>query len=58
MIKIICPHCNEEIEIINGEEIYNLNRLNHSLCTCDYCKKIFLAFYDDKVIRTLRISKK
>ena len=57
MIKIICPYCKEEIEIIAGEEIYNLNRLGKSLCKCDYCKKTFLVFYDDDDIKNVRISK-
>lgn len=57
MIKIICPHCKEEFEIICGEEIYNLNRINQSLCKCSYCKKTFLAFYDGDDVAAVRISK-
>lgn len=57
MIKVFCPHCKEEFEIICGEEIYNLNRLSKSLCKCSYCKKTFLVFYDGDKIKTTRISK-
>lgn len=57
MIKVFCPHCKEEFEIIFGEEIYNLNRFGQSLCKCDYCNKIFLIFCDDNEIKTTRISK-
>lgn len=56
-IKIICPHCKEELKIIDNREIYNLNRLGQSLCMCNYCKKTFLIFYDDKEIKAVRISK-
>ena len=57
MIKVICPHCKEEIEIIAGEEIYNLNRLGKTLCKCNYCKKTFLIVCDGDDIKSLRISK-
>jgi hypothetical protein len=57
MIKIICPHCKEESEIICVEEIYNLNRLGQSLCKCSCCKKTFLAFYDGNDVAAVRISK-
>ena len=57
MIKIICPYCKKELEITNDRVLYNLNRLGQSLYKCDYCYKASLAFYDNKVLNAIKITK-
>ena len=58
MIKIICPHCKNDIEVIDDMTIYNLNRLGKSLHKCSCCEKKFLIYYDGKNIKALRVSKR
>lgn len=41
MLKVQCPYCIEDIEIIAGEEIINLLRSGVSDCKCDYCRQVF-----------------
>lgn len=41
MIIVECPYCNEEINILFGEEIINLINKGISECKCDYCRQVF-----------------
>jgi hypothetical protein len=36
-----CPYCQEENNILFGEEIKDLIRHGKTECKCDYCRKIF-----------------
>ena len=56
MVKVKCPHCKTEIEIVDEAVLYNLNRTGNALYKCD-CGKTFLVHYDDEKIVVLRISK-
>ena len=41
MLIVDCPYCEEEINILFGEEIGNLLTKGVSDCKCDYCNHIF-----------------
>lgn len=58
MIIVICPYCKEEMNLTDKKVNYELNRLDKSLCKCDYCKNTCLVFYDDKEIKTIRVHNK
>lgn len=58
MIKAICPHCKNNILIVDEVAVYNLNRLGESLYRCDCCSKTFRVFCDGEDIVTTRISKR
>jgi hypothetical protein len=54
MIIVNCPYCNEEANILFGEEIKNLITKGISDCKCDYCRQVFEIYqgkekYETKV---------
>lgn len=57
MITVDCPYCDEEINILFGEEIDNLLRRGRSDCICDYCRRVFEIYYGKEKIETRSILK-
>lgn len=56
MIFIKCPYCNEDINILFGEEMNNLIKNGISDCKCDYCLQTFQIFLGKEKIETREIN--
>ena len=52
MLIVNCPYCQEEINILFGEEIGNLLRKGISDCTCNSCKRVFEIYQGSEQYET------